>query len=128
MNFFHYYNKKQNQLKMPLTIRPAHAYALLSGLYIGKFTNIFSDVVITVLVLYIVTPEIFTEDRLTRFQNWVWSWFQKPTETKSVHIEAIENLMKNRNLLEEDKSTVFGKLKLPRIETLSPLYVKSEEN
>ena len=38
---------------MSLTIRPGHAYALISGLYIGKFTNIFSDVVITVLVLYL---------------------------------------------------------------------------
>jgi len=51
---------------MTLTIYPSQAYALLAGLFIGKFTNLFSDVVITGLVLYIVTPEIFTEERLDR--------------------------------------------------------------
>jgi Na+/H+-dicarboxylate symporter len=42
---------------MPLVINPAHAYAFLGGLFIGKFTNIFGDVVIAglmsmVLIIY----------------------------------------------------------------------------
>ena len=66
---------------MTLTIHPSQAYALLAGLFIGKFTNLFSDVVITGLVLYIVTPEIFTEDRMERAKNYVYGWFKQQPVT-----------------------------------------------
>jgi len=35
----------------------------------------FSDVVITGLVLYIVTPEIYTEDRWNRIKSYFGNWF-----------------------------------------------------
>lgn len=62
---------------MSLTIYPSHAYAFLGGMFIGKFTNLFSDVVITGLVLYIVTPEIFTEDRVHQVKNYVYGLFDR---------------------------------------------------
>ena len=75
---------------MPLVIHPSQAYALLAGLFIGKFTNIFSDVVITGLVLYIVTPEIFTEDRLERGKNYFWSWFITSNDSNFKKLENSE--------------------------------------
>lgn len=79
---------------MSLTIYPSHAYFLLTGLYLGKLTNFASDIIITGLVLYIVTPNIFTEDRITKAKNWCWSWFEK----KPVTID-----MSQLNLTEEQK-------------------------
>lgn len=106
---------------MSLTIRPAHAYAMLAGLYIGKFTNIFSDVVITALVLYIVTPEIFTEDRLTRAKNWFWSWFRpQPVKIELKDLAAIQNLSKSQIGLLGKVSPVgvFDMSNLPKIELI----------
>lgn len=60
---------------MSLTIHWTHAYAFLGGLFIGKFTNMFSDVVITGLVLYIVTPEVYTVERADRVKNYFKRWF-----------------------------------------------------
>ena len=60
---------------MALTIQASQAYFLLAGLYLGKLTNLPSDILITLLVLYIVSPEIYTEDRMTRMKNYFWSWF-----------------------------------------------------
>lgn len=109
---------------MLLTIRPRHAYAFLGGLYIGKFTNIFSDVVITALVLYIVTPEIFTEDRLTRTKNWVWSWFRpRPVKIELTDLASLQNMPESQKvaLLEQHKpasTEVFNFSSLPRIEII----------
>ena len=109
---------------MSLTIRPAHAYALLAGLYIGKFTNIFSDVVITALVLYIVTPEIFTEDRLSRAKNWFWSWVRpqhvKIDLTDLATLKTLSDAQK-AVLLEYQKPTmanIYSMANLPKIEVI----------
>lgn len=83
---------------MALTILPSHAYALLGGLYVGKFTNFFSDIVITALVLYIVTPQIFTEDRLERAKNYFWSWFS-PRQQITIEMSDLSTL----KLTEEQK-------------------------
>lgn len=40
-----------------------YAYSFLSGLFIGGYTNFFSKLVISGLVLYIVHPENFTLER-----------------------------------------------------------------
>lgn len=105
---------------MALTLHPSQAYALLAGLYIGKFTNIFSDAIITCLVLYIVTPEIFTEDRLVRAKNYFWSWFQ-PRPVK-IDISDLSQI-----LLEQTKSAppvAFDLSKLPKIEVIpSPITI-----
>ena len=74
---------------MTLTIRPGHAYAFLSALIIGKFTNIAGDIMISGLVLYIVTPEIYTQSRLQQVKNYIWSWF--PPRNLPTTIKTIEN-------------------------------------
>lgn len=107
---------------MSLTIKPSHAYALISGLYIGKFTNLFSDIVITGLVLYIVTPEIFTEDRLTRAKNYFWSWF-RPREVK-IDITQLTDSQKNMLTFRPNKST-FTLPPLPPIPRIE--IVKNEK-
>ena len=105
---------------MTLTIYPSQAYALLTGLFIGKFTNLFSDVVITGLVLYIVTPEIFTEERLERGKDYFWSWF----ETKAVTIEMSDlaslSTEQKLKLLEGKKITnpFLSMVELPEIEVI----------
>ena len=40
-----------------------YAYAFLTGIYIGGYTNLFSKVVISGLVLYIVHPDNFNPRR-----------------------------------------------------------------
>ena len=69
---------------MSIVIHYTHAYAFIGGLYIGKFTNLFSDVVITGLVLYIVTPEIFTEDRIAKAKNMIWNFTNRFTVDRNV--------------------------------------------
>lgn len=71
-------------ISMSLSIHPSHAYFLLGGLYLGKFTNFFSDVIITGLILYIVTPTIFSDDKIERAKNWCWSWFDKKPVTINI--------------------------------------------
>ena len=68
---------------MSIIIRPSHAYAFLFGLGVGKFTNLFSDIVISGLVLYIVTPNIYTEERITKVKNYFWSWINPSRITQS---------------------------------------------
>ena len=105
---------------MTLTIHPSQAYALLAGLFIGKFTNLFSDVVITGLVLYIVTPEIFTEDRLDRAKNYFYSWFrQQPVKIDLSELTKLTAKQKE-TLLEHSKlePSVYDFSKLPKIEVM----------
>ena len=107
---------------MALTIYPSQAYALLAGLFIGKFTNLFSDAVITALVLYIVTPEIFTEDRLEKCKNYFWSWFKFP-DYQTIKIDNLTDEQK-KILSEhvksiENSAPVIDFNKLPKIEILT---------
>lgn len=92
---------------MSLTILPSHAYALIAGLCIGKFTNLFSDVVITGLVLYIVTPEIFTEDRLNRAKNYFRSWFKTNSFENSLTQEQQKLLLNSLNSLAPDQKELL---------------------
>jgi len=110
---------------MSVTIYPSHAYAFLSGLFLGKLTNFASDIVITGLVLYIVTPEIFTHDRMDYVKKWCYSWFEKKTLCIENGIE-----LSQLNLTEEQQKkleTINKKnypilnVNLPKIELLSPI-------
>jgi hypothetical protein len=56
---------------MSFTIYPSHAYALVGGMIIGKFTNLFSDIIITGLVTYIVAPKVFTYERIEQTKNYL---------------------------------------------------------
>ena len=102
-----------------LTIHPSHAYFLLGGLYLGKFTNFFSDIIITGLVLYIVTPTLFNEDKIERAKNWCWSWFEKKPVTIDISQLSEEQLLKLKML--EPAKPVFSFTdfsKLPKIEVI----------
>ena len=104
---------------MSITIDRYHAYAFLAGLYMGGWTNIFSDAVITGLVLYITTPEIFTLDRWDRVKSYMWAW-AKPVQsiTGNNNIKMIEQKI-------EQKSGFFNFSSLPKIEIMSsPNYKK----
>ena len=79
---------------MALTIQASQAYFLLAGLYLGKLTNLPSDILITLLVLYIVSPEIYTEDRMTRIKNYFWSWFRFPAAPPVATVTITEDKMK----------------------------------
>ena len=117
---------------MSLTIHPSQAYALLAGLYIGKFTNLFSDVVITGLVLYIVTPEIFTEDRLTRAKKYFWSWFRYNqthidlsmlTNEQKIKLGLLKSIKQNIELQPKLEYNLLHDLsKLPKIEIVQSPY------
>jgi hypothetical protein len=104
---------------MSLTIDKTHAYVFLGGLYVGNWTNVFSNAVITGLVLYITTPEIFTTERLDKVKEYVWSYI-KPSE-KHKEIEMTD--MTTMKAIEAP-STSFFKLPttpIPKIEILSSI-------
>ena len=117
-----------------IVIHPSHAYALLGGLYVGKFTNFFSDIVITGLVLYIVTPQIFTADRIDRATKYFWSWFgtKQNITIKMSDISKLELTDEQKiklKLLEADNRkaetpitypSMLSMASLPKIEVLSP--------
>ena len=125
---------------MSLTIQPSHAYFLLGGLYLGKLTNLASDIIITGLVLYIVTPHIFTDDRIERVKNWCWSWFErKPTtidlsridlsqiDLTKLDLSQLSDEQKIKlKLLEPSPTTknFFDFSSLPKIEILNSVKAK----
>jgi hypothetical protein len=116
---------------MTLTIHPSQAYALLAGLFVGKFTNIFSDVVITGLVLYIVTPEIFTENRLDRAKNYFYSWFKTQPQMVKFDISNLPNLSTEQQkqlMIEQQKLNLhmFDLSKLPKIEIIPSPKIQTQ--
>lgn len=50
------------------------AYAFLAGIYIGGYTNLFSKLVISGLVIYIIHPDNFNIKRFTPLYNSVHNW------------------------------------------------------
>nr|QBK91421.1 MAG: hypothetical protein LCPAC302_00410 [Pithovirus LCPAC302] len=99
---------------MSITIDYTHAYIFIGGMFIGKLTNIFSDLIITGLVLYIVTPEKFTQNRWESVKSYAWSWI-KPAMDKHI-------------FLENNKQYITLK-DLPKIEILkTPISINKSEN
>ena len=49
-----------------------YAYAFLSGLFIGGYSNFFSKVIISGLVIYIVHPDSFNPSRFAPLYNRVY--------------------------------------------------------
>ncbi len=103
---------------MQLTIERSHAYVFLCGLYIGNLTNIFSNIVITGLLIYITNPEIFTFDRLEGVKSYVWN-FVKPELEKEGVKSYVWNFVKPEP--EKDESSFLNFPSLPKLELLSPL-------
>lgn len=53
---------------------PYYAYTFLTGLYIGGHTNLFSKVVISGLVLYIIHPDNFNPRRFKPLYNQIYNY------------------------------------------------------
>jgi hypothetical protein len=53
-------------------MKPYYAYSFLAGMYIGGYTNLFSKLVISGLVIYIVNPENFNPKRFSPLYNSVY--------------------------------------------------------
>lgn len=49
-----------------------YAYSFLTGIFIGGYTNLFSKVVISGLVLYIIHPDNFNPRRFTPLYNSIY--------------------------------------------------------
>ena len=47
-----------------MSVNSTHAYIFLAGLYIGGYTNTFSNLVITGLITYIIHPNLYTKEKL----------------------------------------------------------------
>ena len=74
------------------------AYSFLAGLYIGSYTNFFSDLVITGLILYIVKPNLFTTDNLNIIKNYTFNTLG--IKIKKSDIQQIQQLQEIENLPE----------------------------
>jgi len=101
---------------MSIMIERSHAYIFLGGLYVGNWTNLFSNVVITALVLYITDPVIFTNERWDKVKSYVWNYI-KPSAGKEKEMEMIE--------APKDSYFKLPLSPLPKFEILS--YTKSKD-
>jgi hypothetical protein len=69
-------------------MKPFYAYSFLTGLFIGGYSNFFSKIVISTLVLYIVHPDNFT---LQRFEP----LYQRIVEKTHPYISKIYAIQSN---------------------------------
>jgi len=74
---------------------PFYAYSFLIGLYTGSYTNLFSKVIISGLVLYMVHPDYFNPQRFTPLYDTI-------NENVSPYISKIYSFDEN---YENDKKT-----------------------
>ena len=75
---------------------PTNAYYFLTGLFIGGYSNFFSKIVISGLILYIVHPNHFNVDRFQPL-------YQRITERTYPYISRIYRLRNNNNENEEEQ-------------------------
>lgn len=76
---------------MGVVLEKSHAYVFIGGMCVGSFSNVFSNIVISGLLLYIVTPEIFTEKRIERIKNYTWNWVSPSNDEKTENDENKKN-------------------------------------
>ena len=66
-----------------MSVNSTHAYIFLAGLYIGGYTNTFSNLVITGLITYIIHPNLYTKEKLEIVKKIVYNklspWFDITT-------------------------------------------------
>lgn len=77
----------------------SNAYFLIGGMIIGKFTNLFSDIIIAGMALYIVTPNIFTQSRLENTKDYFLGWM-RPAKNLIDNYQTLANnplLLNNTN-------------------------------
>jgi len=73
-----------------------YAYTFLSGMFIGGYTNFFSKIVITGLVLYMVNPENFTIEKFnplykTIFEN-SYPYISKVYKFNTNRVEILDDV------------------------------------
>lgn len=143
--------KLKNKKKRNKGMDPFYAYSFLLGIYVGQYTNLFSTVVISGLVVYMVHPTLFTVDKFNPlyriiyekskpllskvydFEN-VTSPSSTPTSiaTSTVSSSPLEitdgsnntTTSVNKQILEENKTSTF-QISLP---SLSNFSIKSLPN
>jgi len=67
----------------------SHAYTFLAGLYIGGYTNIFSNLIITGLVTYIIHPAFYTKRRFEDIKNYTWKKVKSLFNSNQTESETI---------------------------------------
>ena len=72
--------------------KSSSAYFFLAGIYIGGYTNLFSKIIISGLVLYIVHPENFDPRRFSplylQIYNSAYPYLSKVYSFSNLQIEA----------------------------------------
>ena len=70
-----------------MSVNSTHAYIFLAGLYIGGYTNTFSNLVITGLITYIIHPNLYTKEKLEVVKKIVYNklspWLDITTTTNT---------------------------------------------
>ena len=111
-------------------MRSYYAYAFLAGIYIGGYTNLFSKVVISGLVLYIVHPENFDPRRFTPLYNRIYDgtypYLSKIYNFNNSSIPITNNSKNNSLLTIEDipKEKRVTDITSPLALKLPPLDIK----
>lgn len=107
-----------------IIINPSHAYVLIGGMVVGKFANLFSGVVIAGLVLYIVTPNIYTYDRMENAKNYFQSWFsagRQLTNNYQTMNNGQQMLLLNENRNVHNITTLPEGTNIKIVNTLPPI-------
>ena len=99
---------------------PANAYYFLTGLFIGGYSNFFSKIVISGLILYIVHPNHFNIDRFQPL-------YQRISEKTYPYISRIYRLRsgddnENEDGNKEEKVTIIDSPE-PKSSSLPPLNI-----
>jgi hypothetical protein len=81
---------------------PYKAYCFLFGLFIGGYTNFFSKIVISGLVLYIIHPENFS---IERFEP-LYERICEKTHPYISKIYTLDNIQNIQNVQEEKVSII----------------------
>ena len=76
---------------------PFYAYSFLLGIYVGQYTNLFSTVVISGLVVYMVHPNIFTVDKFNPLYRLVYEK-SKPILSKVYEFENPDSSLNSSNV------------------------------
>ena len=72
-----------------------YAYSFLTGIFVGGYTNFFSKLVISGLVLYMVNPENFTVERFNPLYKTIYQ-NTYPYISKVYSFKTINNSQKNK--------------------------------
>lgn len=58
-----------------MDVNKFNPYMFLFGLWVGGRTNFFGNCIITVLMTYIINPNLYSQENIDRGTNWLWGKF-----------------------------------------------------